>query len=167
MRNKSRKRAGAGTIRDDDNVTELRYLLLAAQREGSRMLSQALSPVGLTPSQAEILGVLADHDQITLGELGRLIVCESGSPSRIIDTLVVRGLVDRQPGADDRRKVELSLTPLGAELVPHVREAEAAMNTVLGFRLTDDDIEQVADVIRRLLSGTASGEALSRRFAVG
>ena len=37
---------------------ELRYLILAAQREGSRRLGEALRHLDLTPAQAEVLDVL-------------------------------------------------------------------------------------------------------------
>ena len=39
-------------------VEELRFLILAAQREGNRMLSHALRPLGITPAQAEVLRLL-------------------------------------------------------------------------------------------------------------
>ena len=63
---------------------ELRYLVLAAQREGNRKLSRDLDAIGLTPAQAEVLLVLAEREPLTLVELGRCIVCETGSPSRIV-----------------------------------------------------------------------------------
>ncbi|GHO54498.1 hypothetical protein KSB_29730 [Ktedonobacter robiniae] len=40
---------------------ELRYLILAAQREGERILTEVLRPLDLTPSQAEVLHVLQVH----------------------------------------------------------------------------------------------------------
>ena len=74
---------------------ELRYLVLAAELEGKRQLAHQLRPFGLTPSQAEVLRVLADHGPLSLNGLGSLLVCESGSnPSRLIDRIVARGLVD-------------------------------------------------------------------------
>lgn len=39
---------------------ELRYLILAIQREGNRLLAAELRPLGVTPSQAEVLRVLSD-----------------------------------------------------------------------------------------------------------
>ena len=84
---------------------ELRYLVLAAELEGKRLLAQQLRPLGLTPSQAEVLRVLADHAPLSLNGLGSLLVCESGSsPSRLVERVVARGLVDRRPGATDRAR---------------------------------------------------------------
>ena len=44
-------------------VEELRFLILAAQREGNRMLAQALRPLGITPAQADEGGVEVGHRQ--------------------------------------------------------------------------------------------------------
>src|SRR5512132_4399231 len=75
---------------------ELRYLVLAIQREGNRLLAAELKPLGITPSQAEVLRVLRDHGPLTLNALGGLLVCETGnSPSRLVDRLVARGLIQR------------------------------------------------------------------------
>src|SRR6266496_116610 len=64
---------------------EFRYLVLTAQREGNRILTEALRPLDLTPSQAEVLRVLQEHQPLSLIALGELLVCESGSPSRLVE----------------------------------------------------------------------------------
>ena len=76
-----------------ERADELRYLILAAQREGSRLFSEQIRPLGLTPSQAEVLSVLYEVQPLSLIELGSRLVCETGSPSRLVDGLVKAGLV--------------------------------------------------------------------------
>src|SRR5687767_13058071 len=84
-------------------VEELRYLILAIQREGNRILAADLKALGLTPSQAEVLRVLREFQPLTLTGLGELLVCETGtSPSRLVDRLVAQGLVQRQADTGDR-----------------------------------------------------------------
>jgi DNA-binding MarR family transcriptional regulator len=143
--------------------SELRYLVLAAQREGNRAVADALSPVGLTPSQAEVVGVLDAFGPVTLKALGELIVCETGSPSRIVDALVRRGLVARETSPDDRRAVVLSLTDDGSALMPHVRAVDAGMDDAQG-RASDADLAGLVTVLRGFLEGSASAEVLDRRF---
>lgn len=58
---------------------ELRFLILAVQREGNRVLGQALKPLGVTASQAEVLRVLQDRQPLTLSGLGSLLVCEAAT----------------------------------------------------------------------------------------
>src|SRR5262245_44290953 len=95
---------------------QLRYLVLAAQREGSRLFAEQVRPLGLTPAQAEVLRVLREAQPLSLIELGERLVCETGSPSRLVDGMVKAGFVARAPSATDQRKVTLALTPAGAAL---------------------------------------------------
>lgn len=143
---------------------EFRYLVLAAQREGNRQLQQALAPIGLSPSQAEALRILGDHEPLSLSALGELLVCESGTnPSRLVDGIVVAGLVERVPGAD-RRRVALTLTAAGREREAQVRQIEAAMYDRVDTVMRDT---AVLELLRAISAGSPSGEALVRRIAAG
>src|SRR5665811_1491799 len=76
-------RSELGVVRQAELI---RFLVLAAQREGSRRLTRELRAIGLTPSQSEVLRILADHGPLSLTGLGELLVCESGtSPSPVRD----------------------------------------------------------------------------------
>lgn len=108
-------------------IEQLRYLILAAQREGNRFLAEALRPLGLTPSQAEALRVLQDWQPLALIELGSLLVCEQRSPSRLVTGLIAAGYVAGAPSPNDKRKVVLNLTPRGREAAVQVAEIETAL----------------------------------------
>src|SRR5690348_15951185 len=56
------------------------------------------------------------HRQFTLGELADLMQVSAPTVSRMIDTLVERGYVERTPDLADRRKICLGLTAAGHEL---------------------------------------------------
>lgn len=157
--------AARTTTGHDPTDSELRYLLLAAQREGARQMTGQLRPLNLTPAQAEILLVLAERAPLTLAEVGRLIVCESGSPSRIVDTLTKRSLVDREPGQVDRRVVYLRLTPRGEALLPALRDIDAQTDAMVTGRLSQEEQEIMTRGLRQMLDGTPSGAALAARFA--
>jgi MarR family transcriptional regulator, organic hydroperoxide resistance regulator len=143
----------------------IRYLVLAAQREGNRRLSGDLRELGLTPSQAEVLRILGDHAPLTLSGLGALLVCESGTnPSRLVDRLVGAGLVARVDALDDRRRVELTLTATGRERESAVRSVEERLYDAIDSAFAGIDAEPSIELLRRLSAGEASGIALSRRI---
>ncbi|MFJ4185309.1 MarR family winged helix-turn-helix transcriptional regulator [Kitasatospora sp. NPDC089509] len=150
--------------RPTDHPDELRYLLLAAQREGSRRLGDALRHLGLTPAQAEVLDVLVGHQPVTLAELGRLLVCEQGSPSRLVDSLVQRDLVSRAPHGQDRRAVLLELTDEGRDLAGSLGEATGRLTAEMGGRLTAAETETLVGLLRTLLDGTDAARAIGSRF---
>jgi DNA-binding MarR family transcriptional regulator len=144
----------------------VRYLVLAAQREGSRRLTQELRAIRLTPSQSEVLRILGDHGPLSLTGLGELLVFESGSnPSRLVDRLVGAGLVERVVAAEDRRQVTLSLTYAGREMEAAVRAVEERLYVDLDAVSVGVDLQPVIQVLRLLSAGEPAGDALEKRIA--
>lgn len=145
---------------------QIRYLILAAQREGNRLLAQHLQPLGLTPAQAETLRVLGERQPMTLTDVGGMLVCDSGSnPSRLVDRLVAAGLVRKAPDPADKRAILLSLTPTGQALVASVTAVEAAMYDVIDDALVGHDVDRLLVALRALVGDLPSGQALERRMS--
>lgn len=150
-----------------DPVEELRYLVLAVQRDGNRALAALLRPLGVTPAQAEVIGVLAAAGRpLTVSEVGELLVCEPGSPSRLVASLVAAGLVARAAHARDGRATALALTDAGKRLAKRIRTAEERFHEDLGAHLgSRRDVEGALRALRRLAGDGASATALERRHA--
>lgn len=148
-----------------DPVEELRYLVLAAQRDGNRALAALLRPLGVTPAQAEVIGVLAAAGRpLTVSEVGELLVCEPGSPSRLVASLVSAGLVARTAHERDGRASALALTDAGKRLAKKTRAVEQRFHEELGARLgSRRDTDATLRTLRRLAGDGASAAALERR----
>ncbi len=147
-------------------IEEFRYLVLAAQREGARALATALKPHDLTPSQAEAIAVLRDARRpLTVREIGQRLVCEGGSPSRLMSTLSHKGLVESTVGSDDGRTTVLSLTSAGIAAARTVSQIEQDFYGALTSILDDDQVVSVLPVLRALVGQLPAGEALQRRIA--
>lgn len=145
---------------------ELRYLILAIQREGNRLLATELRPLGVTPSQGEVLRVLRDHGPLTLSALGSLLVCETGnSPSRLVDRLVAQGLVQRDTDPDDRRYLALSLTPEGKALSRRIAVVEEKLHDTIAQLVTGQPVTETVTTLRALADAFPAGQALARRRA--
>lgn len=142
---------------------ELRYLLLAVQREGNRMLAEALRPLDLTPSQAEVLRVLQECQPLSLIALGDLLVCEHGSPSRLVNGLVEAGLVERAPSTTNGRMVTLALTTEGEQRAEQVKDVEEMMYQLIDKTLPDISIPDLNALLWRFVEGRTAGNALARR----
>lgn len=147
-------------------IEEFRYLVLAAQREGARALAMALKSHDLTPSQAEAIAVLRDARRpLTVKEIGQRLVCEGGSPSRLMSTLTQKGLVESTAGSTDRRTTQLSLTAAGLDAARNVSQIEQNLYRALTFILDDDQVADVLPVLRTLVGQLPAGQALQRRIA--
>ncbi|MEY9850320.1 MarR family winged helix-turn-helix transcriptional regulator [Streptacidiphilus sp. MAP5-3] len=143
----------------------LRFAILAAQREGNRLLTQALKPHGITPSQAEVLRLLQQHGTLSLNGLGQLLVCESGTnPSRLVERTVAAGLVERRTDAEDRRYLQLSLTPQGERLATTVAGIEQDMYTLLDAVSEGLETDAVLEFLHKLIDTLPAGEALNKRL---
>ena len=148
------------------DAEELRYLILAIQREGNRLLAADLRPLGITPSQAEVLRVLRDHGPLTLSALGGLLVCETGnSPSRLVDRLVAQGLVQRDTDPDDRRYLALSLTTEGKALSKRIVAVEERLHAGIDQLVAGQPVAETLTTLRALAGAFPAGEALARRRA--
>src|SRR5215207_4991905 len=133
-------------------IEELRYLVLAAQREGARMLAELLRPIGLTPAQAEVVAVLRDAGRpLTVREIGERLVCEGGSPSRLVASVADAGLLQRGERAGDRRAVELSLTAAGRAAAGRVAGVELDVHERLAEALGPRDVAAVARGLRKFV----------------
>jgi DNA-binding MarR family transcriptional regulator len=150
-----------------DVVEELRYLVLAAQREGARALAEVLRPLGLTPAQAEVLTVLRTASgALSVREIGERLVCETGSPSRLVTSLVTAGLVDGGRDPADGRITRLGLTATGRRVAAQAHAAEHDFHRGLAAGLPHGQaLDVVVEFLRELVATSPSGRALSRRRA--
>ncbi|MBM7489391.1 DNA-binding MarR family transcriptional regulator [Micromonospora luteifusca] len=145
---------------------QLRYLILAAQREGNRQLTVRLSEIGVTPAQSEALRIIGDHGPLALRELGDMLVCDTGtSPSRIVDRLVAAGLVERTTSEHDRRQVRLTLTRQGRDKALRVVEIENQLYELLDHASAGTDIGAFIRFLDGFTRQSPAGLALANRLA--
>jgi DNA-binding MarR family transcriptional regulator len=145
----------------------LRFAILAAQREGNRLLTQALKPHGITPSQAEVLRLLQQHGTLSLNGLGQLLVCESGTnPSRLVERAVAAGLVERRTDADDRRYLQLTLTEEGKRLATEVAAIEELLYAGIDSAAEGLQIDAILAFLHNLIDPLPAGEALNKRLGL-
>lgn len=139
----------------------LRYLVLAAQREGTRLFAARLKKLGTTPSQAEMLRVIQESDAISVKQLGERLICEGGNPSRLVAALIKRGLAEAAPAKSDRRMLAINLTAKGYELAEQIKiEEEAFYDEIERYSNSVDSLE---DQLLFIIRGTRSARALNLR----
>jgi MarR family transcriptional regulator, organic hydroperoxide resistance regulator len=155
------------TLRRVDPLFEFALSVKAVQRELEHWINEAMRPLGITAAQADALVVIGSAEPISLKDLGDLLIAEAGHPSRLVDRLVEAGLVARKPAADDRRRVELSLTARGRRLAQRVERARAQVMELGRETLAGRDLEPALGLLRELLAGTPYGDLVARRRELG
>jgi len=90
-------------------------LLRAARGAYGHAIRKALAEGGFDDGPANgafVLGGMANHE-ITAGDLIRQLGVSKQAASQLIDTLVLRGYLEREVNPDDRRRVNVELTERG------------------------------------------------------
>jgi MarR family 2-MHQ and catechol resistance regulon transcriptional repressor len=125
-----------------------------------------LADDGLTTSQFGVLEALYHLGPLPVGKLGEKILKSSGNMTLVIDNLVRRGLVERVRRDDDRRTVEVRLTPAGRMQVAALLPGHVAGVVSAFAALTPDEQAALGGLCRKLgrsLSGPQgrAGEAVT------
>ncbi len=109
--------------------------------------------------QLRAMGYIDARDGASLSDLANYIGLTLPSMSKLIDGLVSRKLVTRSAHALDRRRICLSLTPLGRE---ELRAAHRFTEKYLGEKLSALDEDELQSIVHsmQLLEGLFSQESL-------
>jgi MarR family transcriptional regulator, organic hydroperoxide resistance regulator len=148
---------------DKKKMEAIRFLILAAQREGERILQDLTKSIGITAAQSEVIHILDRYEPLSLKELGSLLICESGSPSRLVNTLVERGVIVRKENEEDRRYVTLHLTALGKEKVKEIKQIEETMYQTMAANFNPEKMITLYDALVDVFKDHPSAEALRKR----
>lgn len=150
-------------LRSVDPLLEFALLVKAVDRELQRRINDAMVPLGVTAAQADALVVIGQAGQISLKDLGELLIAEGGHPSRLVDRLVDAGLVERRTATGDRRRIELSLTPAGKRVVRRINETRDALKGLGRELIPGRDLAAATRALRRMLEYTPHTELVARR----
>jgi DNA-binding MarR family transcriptional regulator len=103
-------------------VSELRshigFWLRFVSNHVSHAFAKKLLDSGVTAAEWVILREIYDTDEMPPSALAEQTGFTRGAISKLIERLVVKKLVSRKEGSDDRRYQRIALTPAGRRLVP-------------------------------------------------
>jgi DNA-binding MarR family transcriptional regulator len=134
----------------EERTGELGELLMRASRAQRRRWRDVLAPWDLSPHQARALAVVCERDGVRLSDLAEALRIAPRSATEVADGLQERGLVERTPDPGDRRAVILRPTDEGRRIREEIGAARAADSSELFARLSPDDRETLARILRTL-----------------
>ena len=97
---------------DDDDVARLRIALARI----ARVVDRASGQGELTRTQLSVLGTVARLESVPIAELADIEGLNPTMLSRTVGKLEADGLVARQPSVEDRRSIQVTVTPAGRAL---------------------------------------------------
>jgi DNA-binding MarR family transcriptional regulator len=108
----------------------------------ARRLRQAPTPGELSLPERSALSRLDRGGPATTAELARTEQITPQAMASTLGALQARGLVARQPDPADRRRIVISLTEIGREVLRHKRDARARQVAAqLTERFTAEELE--------------------------
>jgi DNA-binding MarR family transcriptional regulator len=128
-----------------------RLTRLAARLEtAAEALSAALDPARMqpplpvSPTQLRVLTVMRARHGINVNGLAEALGVGASSASRLCDRLEALGYLRRTPHSNDRREVQLLLTPAALDVLDELsRNRRAALETVLA-RMSETARQELA-----------------------
>jgi len=128
---------------DDETVIRLRRVILRLARQ----LNAASVGEGLTPTQASVLGIVANRGPLGLTELTEIEGLNPTMLSRVVGKLDSFGLIRRLRDPDDFRAARVEVTPDGLQAYQRIAAQRAA---ILSERVAGLPPEQEAALIAAL-----------------
>ncbi|MEU2036266.1 MarR family winged helix-turn-helix transcriptional regulator [Nocardia amamiensis] len=120
------------------------------------MLTRIGSEHDLSLTQLRLLGLLRDR-RPRMTDLAAFLGLDKSTMSGLVERAERRGLVARGKSPQDRRVVDVFITPMGSELAQRVQEEIRAALAPYTDRLAADD-RQVLTQLLDSLSGTPTGD---------
>lgn len=108
------------------------FLLRRAHQLASGIFEDEASALDLTPAQFGVLTLLHSRPAIDQTTLARALGFDKVTTLRVLRVLEARGLLERLPARDNRRKLAIHLTMAGGELLGSAQKvAERAIRRLL------------------------------------
>lgn len=128
---------------------QLCFPLYACSRHIIKLYKPFLDPLGITYTQYITLMALWENDNITVKELGKLLLLDSGTLTPVLKKLEAQGIVTRQRCTHDERNVYIRLTDKGKELKEEAVSIPDNMKSCIS--LSGEEIENLQSLLYKLL----------------
>ena len=126
------------------------YAVAAAHRKLHTHLNGQLRAFGIQVETWRILETLDQTDGLTMSGLAEIVLMNPPAMTKLVDRMVADGLVQRQIGIEDQRRVTLILTDMGAELVLNVRFPASEQNDAILAQLGPEKVKLIHEALEIL-----------------
>jgi DNA-binding MarR family transcriptional regulator len=134
--------------RHDEVLIALRRIIRATDLYSRRLSREA----GLTAPQLLILQAIARQGEMTMGDIAAEVSLSQATVTTILDRLESRGLVVRERGASDKRRVYAQVTAGGLDLIAEAPEPLQETFVRRFSALKDWEQSQIISAVERIAS---------------
>jgi DNA-binding MarR family transcriptional regulator len=137
-----------GTINDS---TKIILNILYTEKVISEQFSEILKPYDLSSEQYNVLRILRGQkgNPANMCLIQERMVAKTSNTTRLVDKLLLKDLVTRKVCPENRRKIEVLITPKGldilADLEPKVKEHENSFSK----KLSVEELQQLNELLEK------------------
>jgi len=135
---------------------QLCFPLYVCSKETIRLYKRFLDPLDLTYTQYIAMMVMWEHKSLTVKEMGKILLLDSGTLTPVLKKLESKGYLSRKRSKDDERTVMISITERGEKL-----KAEAAMIPKrMGdcIKLSQEEASKLKEILDKTLKNIERGK---------
>jgi DNA-binding MarR family transcriptional regulator len=126
------------------------FLLAQVGARAAQEFASLLAPLKLTPADAGILRLLRRSPGISQQNLARALDMHASRLVAVIDALEKRGLLVREPHAQDRRVYSLRLTGAGEEMLRTIGQIARGHNETMCSGLDAEERSQLGSLLKKI-----------------
>jgi MarR family transcriptional regulator, 2-MHQ and catechol-resistance regulon repressor len=149
---------------DADTVRALSAYINLIRASDSTMAQTTahLEGLGVTPGQFAVLEALLHLGPMCQHTLGKKLLRSGGNVTLVVDNLERHGWVRRERQVQDRRMIQIHLTPKGRRLITRVFPEHAKMVLKVMGQLSAAEQDQLRKIARKL--GRGADELCTERM---
>lgn len=137
---------------DYDAAHAVSSIFRAANAVRGHVTKQVLRPAGITWTGFVVLWVVWINEGMETRKAAESAAISKATLTGVVKTLEARGWIERQGRKDDRRLVELHLTPSGKTLMEHIFPQFNAIESRVASDLSAKQKKDMAKGLRRIIT---------------
>ncbi|WP_372945906.1 MarR family winged helix-turn-helix transcriptional regulator [Muriicola sp.] len=112
-------------------------------------ITWALKPYGVSLQQFNVLRILRGQGErpANLSTLNERMVSKMSNTTRLVDKLLAKGMVDRSVCETNRRKIEITITEEGLELLKQMDKVMSTTEAELVSGLSESELAQLNELL--------------------
>lgn len=129
------------------------FLIFRADLKLKNAFLRKMREFELTPDHWMILNRLCEKDGINQTELAEKTYKDPASLTRILNRMVKKGWVNRQPSTDDRRSFLIHITDQGKLIQREAAPKDLELLSELTSHMTEEEMYLLRKLVKKLVDG--------------
>ena len=116
-----------------------------------RIFNEVLKPEDLSPEQFNVLRILRGQNgkSANMCDIQERMIAKTSNTTRLVDKLLLKNLVTREICPDNRRKMEITITQEGLDLLTKLDPLVINHEKLFASNLTTSELETLNELLEK------------------